>query len=259
MAVIALTSASGSPGVTTTALGLALLWPRPVLLVEADPTGGSGLLAGYFRGTREYDGGLIELALTVEHASTTRSPRSSAAHRGHQRLVRRRHPLAHPGRRAARSVAAARRGAGRPGVDRPGRHRRRRPARTGRLARAAARRRRPDAARHPHHPAGAVGRALVGGLGRSDRQLDWHQAGVLLVGEGQPYERREVARSLEPARGRHARRRPRVALRCSPAERTPPKKFETGAAGPRASTPPSPRSTRPSRGAAASCWKESRS
>jgi hypothetical protein len=64
MAVIALTSASGSPGVTTTALGMALLWPRPVLLVEADPTGGCGLLAGYFRGTREYGGGLIELALT---------------------------------------------------------------------------------------------------------------------------------------------------------------------------------------------------
>jgi len=65
MAVIALASASGSPGVTTTALGLALLWPRPVLLVEADPTGGSGLLAGYFRGTREYEAGLIELALTA--------------------------------------------------------------------------------------------------------------------------------------------------------------------------------------------------
>lgn len=64
MAVIALTSASGSPGVTTTALGMALLWPRPVLLVEADPTGGSGLMAGYFRGTREYGAGLIELALT---------------------------------------------------------------------------------------------------------------------------------------------------------------------------------------------------
>lgn len=64
MAVIALTSAAGSPGVTTTSLGLALCWPRPVLLVEADPTGGSGLLAGYFRGTREYTAGLIELALT---------------------------------------------------------------------------------------------------------------------------------------------------------------------------------------------------
>ena len=65
MAVIALASANGSPGVTTTALGMALLWPRPVLLVEADPTGGSALLAGYFQGTREYAGGLIELALTA--------------------------------------------------------------------------------------------------------------------------------------------------------------------------------------------------
>lgn len=69
MALVALASASGSPGVTTTALGLALSWPRPVLLVEADPTGGSGLLAGYFRGTREYEAGLIELALTASDLS----------------------------------------------------------------------------------------------------------------------------------------------------------------------------------------------
>lgn len=69
MAVIALASASGSPGVTTTALGLALLWPRPVLFVEADPTGGSGLLGGYFRGAREYEAGLIELALTASDVS----------------------------------------------------------------------------------------------------------------------------------------------------------------------------------------------
>lgn len=64
MAVIALCSASGSPGVTTTAVGLSLLWPRPVLLVEADPSGASGVLAGYFRGTREYEAGLVELALS---------------------------------------------------------------------------------------------------------------------------------------------------------------------------------------------------
>ena len=38
-------------------------------VVEADPTGGSGLLAGYFRGTREYDAGLIELALTASNLS----------------------------------------------------------------------------------------------------------------------------------------------------------------------------------------------
>lgn len=71
MAVIALTSASGSPGVTTTAVGLALLWPRPVLLVEADPTGGSAILAGYFRGLREYDVGLVELALSASSVSDT--------------------------------------------------------------------------------------------------------------------------------------------------------------------------------------------
>jgi hypothetical protein len=50
MSLIVLASASGSPGVTTTALGLALTWPRPVLLVEADPTGGSAVAAGYLRG-----------------------------------------------------------------------------------------------------------------------------------------------------------------------------------------------------------------
>ncbi len=63
MAVIALTSASGSPGVTTTAVGLALSWPRPVVLVEADPTGGSPVLAGFFRGTLAPARGLIDLAL----------------------------------------------------------------------------------------------------------------------------------------------------------------------------------------------------
>src|SRR5215216_3442511 len=62
MAVIALGSAAGSPGVTTSALGLALTWPRPVLLIEADPTGGSAMLAGFFRGTTAHAAGLIDLA-----------------------------------------------------------------------------------------------------------------------------------------------------------------------------------------------------
>lgn len=64
MAVICLCSASGSPGVTTTAVGLSLLWPRPVLLVEADPSGASGILAGYLRGTVGYEAGLVDLALS---------------------------------------------------------------------------------------------------------------------------------------------------------------------------------------------------
>lgn len=64
MAVIALTSASGSPGVTTTAVALAVSWPRPVLLVDADPTGGSAVLAGFLRGVCEYETGLVEIALS---------------------------------------------------------------------------------------------------------------------------------------------------------------------------------------------------
>ncbi|ACZ29877.1 hypothetical protein Xcel_0843 [Xylanimonas cellulosilytica DSM 15894] len=64
MTVIALCSAKGAPGVSTTALGLAMVWPRPVLFVEADPSGGNWLLAGFFRGAREYDDGLVELAIS---------------------------------------------------------------------------------------------------------------------------------------------------------------------------------------------------
>lgn len=49
MALITLVSATGAPGVSTTAIGLAMAWPRPVLLVEAAATG-SALLPGFFRG-----------------------------------------------------------------------------------------------------------------------------------------------------------------------------------------------------------------
>jgi len=66
MAVIALCSASGSPGVTTTALGLAIAWPRPVLLVEADPVGGSAILAGWFQGAHDHDSGLLDVAFSSE-------------------------------------------------------------------------------------------------------------------------------------------------------------------------------------------------
>ncbi|WP_256791990.1 hypothetical protein [Terrabacter sp. Ter38] len=67
MALIVLTSASGSPGVTASAVGLALTWPRPALLVEADPTGGSSILAGYLRGQTAPASSLIDLALAHRH------------------------------------------------------------------------------------------------------------------------------------------------------------------------------------------------
>lgn len=63
MTLTVLTSASGSPGVSTSALGMSLAWSKPVLLVEADPTGGSAILAGWFHGRPPHDRGLVDLAM----------------------------------------------------------------------------------------------------------------------------------------------------------------------------------------------------
>lgn len=60
--MVTLVSASGAPGVTTTAVALAVRWPRPVIVVEADPKGGSAILAGYFQGQLDQPG-LIELVM----------------------------------------------------------------------------------------------------------------------------------------------------------------------------------------------------
>lgn len=61
--LIALCSAKGAPGVTTSGLALALSWPRPVVLAELDPAGGD-VLAGYGRGEVSA-GGLADLALAA--------------------------------------------------------------------------------------------------------------------------------------------------------------------------------------------------
>ncbi|MFZ0323693.1 MAG: hypothetical protein WAN48_06130 [Actinomycetes bacterium] len=66
MTVIALTSAKGSPGVTTTALALAWVWPevapgRRVIVVDADMAGGD-IAPGYLRGAVSSTDGLLGLA-----------------------------------------------------------------------------------------------------------------------------------------------------------------------------------------------------
>jgi hypothetical protein len=190
MAVVALTSASGSPGVTTTALGMALLWPRPVLFVEADPTGGSGLLAGYFRGAKEYDAGMIELALTsssigdalrdvarpiegtqVSYIAGTRShSQASALRELWPALADALADLESTGQDVL--VDAGRRGLA--GSPEP-------------LLDAA------DLAllvSRTTLPALSALRSWADALRRP--ALDWHQAGVVLIGEGQPYGAREV-------------------------------------------------------------------
>lgn len=64
MALIVLASANGSPGATTTALGLAMAWPRAVLLVDADPTGARAIPAGYLRGGQlPTDATIVDLAI----------------------------------------------------------------------------------------------------------------------------------------------------------------------------------------------------
>ena len=62
MAILILTSAGGSPGVTTLALGLALTWPRPVLLADCDPGAHQAVLAGYLRGQSSSGKGLLRVA-----------------------------------------------------------------------------------------------------------------------------------------------------------------------------------------------------
>jgi hypothetical protein len=62
MALYALASAGGSPGVTTSALALALTWPSQVIVAECDPSGGD-VLAGLFAGHLEARSGLLQLAM----------------------------------------------------------------------------------------------------------------------------------------------------------------------------------------------------
>lgn len=62
MSILLLTSPGGAPGLTTTALGLALCWPRDVLLLDADPCTCRPVESGYLGGRVAAGPGLIELA-----------------------------------------------------------------------------------------------------------------------------------------------------------------------------------------------------
>jgi hypothetical protein len=62
MAILLLSSTSGSPGVTTLAVGLALTWPRPILLADCDPGAHQSILAGYLAGRSANGKGLLRVA-----------------------------------------------------------------------------------------------------------------------------------------------------------------------------------------------------
>ena len=63
MGLIAVASAKGSPGATTTALLFGALWPRPVIVSECDPHGGdvAARLPSYDGGVIDPDRGLLSL------------------------------------------------------------------------------------------------------------------------------------------------------------------------------------------------------
>ncbi|WP_405938218.1 hypothetical protein OG338_17485 [Streptomyces sp. NBC_00726] len=68
MALIALAADKGSPGVTTAAVALSAVWPRRVLLAEADPAGGDLV----YRGQAAHGGPLNPNAGMLSIAATAR-------------------------------------------------------------------------------------------------------------------------------------------------------------------------------------------
>jgi hypothetical protein len=69
--MIGLLSAGGSPGVTSTALGLGSVWPSPVVVVDADPIGGD-MLIGAGGGLIAPRGHLLELTLQARQGHLPR-------------------------------------------------------------------------------------------------------------------------------------------------------------------------------------------
>lgn len=68
--MVTLLCGKGSPGATTAAVAMALGWPRPVLLVEADPAGGS-IGFGYGQGIDLQGRGLLGAHLAARHGDPT--------------------------------------------------------------------------------------------------------------------------------------------------------------------------------------------
>lgn len=71
MAIIAHFSTHGAPGVTMSTLALALQWPRPVMLVEADTASPSSILAGFMRGRVVYERNMTQLANNMKKFGQT--------------------------------------------------------------------------------------------------------------------------------------------------------------------------------------------
>lgn len=71
MRTIGIASVTGAPGVTTLSLALSYTLPGSSLVLEADTSKASSVLAGYFQGTQPANRGLLELAFrSQQHVLT---------------------------------------------------------------------------------------------------------------------------------------------------------------------------------------------
>lgn len=70
VAVVAVLGAKGAPGATTSAVALALGWPRSVLLVDADP-GGGDIAPGWLGGRIGLERGLLSFAAATRHTDAS--------------------------------------------------------------------------------------------------------------------------------------------------------------------------------------------
>ena len=75
---MAVVGAKGAPGATASVLALALRWPRPVLVLDADLAGGD-VAAGWLAGRVGLDRGLLSFAAATRHA-TTATPAELGSH-----------------------------------------------------------------------------------------------------------------------------------------------------------------------------------
>lgn len=68
--LVAVVSSKGSPGGSTSALAMALTWPRPVILAELDSRGGD-VIWGYGRGQNIGPSGLLRLQMAASRRATS--------------------------------------------------------------------------------------------------------------------------------------------------------------------------------------------
>lgn len=87
MALITLASLTGSPGVTTTAVGMTMSWWRPALLVEADTSKTSSILPGFFQGQVHHTHGLSNLSIAQQRGLTEFHLKEQSIPMGERRLL----------------------------------------------------------------------------------------------------------------------------------------------------------------------------